>query len=121
MLEELEQTASAEETAYVRAACQEVQVGQEVLGYLMDIVEATRQDGRLSRGVSTRGAIALYKAAQALALLAGREYAIPEDVKYAAPYVLAHRIAPAGGNRAGTAERLVRELLDAVPVPLERV
>ena len=92
-----------------------------VLGYLMDIVEATRQDGRLSRGVSTRGAIALYKAAQALALLAGREYAIPEDVKYAAPYVLAHRIAPAGGNRAGTAERLVRELLDAVPVPLERV
>ena len=66
-----------------------------------------------------RGAVA--GGGQALALLAGREYAIPEDVKYAAPYVLAHRIVPAGGNRAGTAERLVRELLDAVPVPLESV
>ncbi len=121
VLEGLEQTAAAEETAYVRAACREVSVSREVLGYLMDIVEATRRDGRLSRGVSTRGAIALYKAAQALALLAGRDYAIPEDVKYAAPYVLAHRIATAGGNRSGTAERLVRELLDAVPVPLESV
>lgn len=121
VLEELEQAVTAEETAAVRSACREVRASQDVMGYIMDIVEATRREGRLARGVSTRGAIALYKAAQALALLSERDYVIPEDVKYAAPYVLAHRVAPVGGSRAGVADRLIQEVLDAVPVPLETV
>lgn len=121
VLEELEQAVTAEDTAYVRAACREVKVSEDVLGYLMDIVEATRQAGRLARGVSTRGAIALYKASQALALLSERAYVIPEDVKYAAPFVLSHRVAVGGGNRSGAAERLVTELLDQIPTPLETV
>ena len=121
VLEELEQAVTAEDTAYVRAACREVKVSEDVLGYLMDIVEATRRAGRLARGVSTRGAIALYKASQALALLSERAYVIPEDVKYAAPFVLAHRVAVGGGNRSGAADRLVGELLDEIPVPLETV
>ena len=94
-------------------------MSRDVLDYLMDIVEATRREGRFARGVSTRGAIALYKASQALALLRGREYVIPEDVKYAAPFVLAHRVALGGGVRGERAGALMGQLLDGVPVPLE--
>lgn len=119
VLEELEQAVTAEDTAYVRAACREVKVSEDVLGYLMDIVEATRRAGRLARGVSTRGAIALYKASQALALLSERAYVIPEDVKYAAPFVLAHRVALGGGLHGERAGMLLGQLLDGVPVPLE--
>lgn len=96
-------------------------MSRDVLDYLMDIVEATRREGRFSRGVSTRGAIALYKASQALALLRERDYVVPEDVKYAAPFVLAHRVALGGGMRSETSARLMSQLLDTVPVPLETV
>ena len=121
VLEELEQAVTAEDTAYVRAACREVKVSEDVLGYLMDIVEATRRAGRLARGVSTRGAIALYKASQVTAALRGREYVIPEDVKYAAPFVLAHRLTLGGGLKTGAAERMLRQILEDVAVPLESV
>ena len=119
VLQRLEQTVTWEETAEVRSMCQEVAMSRDVLDYLMDIVEATRREGRFSRGVSTRGAIALYKASQALALLRGREYVVPEDVKYAAPFVLAHRVALGGGLHGERAGMLLGQLLDGVPVPLE--
>ena len=121
ILDTLEQAVTPEETAYVRAAFTEVKVAGDVLGYLMDIVEATRRAGRLARGVSTRGAIALYKASQALALLSERAYVIPEDVKYAAPFVLAHRLTLGGGLKTGAAERMLRQILEDVAVPLESV
>ena len=121
VLEELEQAVTAEDTAYVRAACREVKVSDDVLGYLMDIVEATRQASNFTSGVSTRGGIALYKASQVTAALRGREYVIPEDVKYAAPFVLAHRLTLGGGLKTGAAERMLRQILEDVAVPLESV
>ena len=92
-----------------------------MLGYLMDIVEATRQASNFTSGVSTRGGIALYKASQVTAALRGREYVIPEDVKYAAPFVLAHRLTLGGGLKTGAAERMLRQILEDVAVPLESV
>ena len=121
ILDTLEQAVTPEETAYVRAAFTEVKVAGDVLGYLMDIVEATRQASNFTSGVSTRGGIARYKASQVTAALRGREYVIPEDVKYAAPFVLAHRLTLGGGLKTGAAERMLRQILEDVAVPLESV
>lgn len=92
VLNELQAVVTPEETAYVRTAYREVKVSEEVKHYLMDIVEATRTQSGFVSGVSTRGALALYQAAQAYASLQGREYVIPEDIKGLAPAVLSHRI-----------------------------
>jgi len=112
IVEALEQTVTEEETAYVRSAYHGVKVSQDVLGYIMDIVQATRNDTKFRAGVSSRGAIALYKAAQVTAALSGRDYVIPEDVKFVAPHVLSHRV-------AAESPKAVQQLLEQLPVPLE--
>ena len=116
----LERRVSDEETAYVRSAYTEVKVPREVLEYMMDIVEATRTASSFINGVSTRGAIALYKAAQVTAALNGRDYVIPEDVKYVAPHVLVHRLS-AGSSKGGAAAGFLEDVLKKVRVPLETV
>jgi MoxR-like ATPase len=65
-------------------------------------------------GVSPRGAVALQRATQALAFLEGRDYAIPDDVKFLTPHVLSHRLIPTGGRRAKT---IVERLMRSVPIP----
>ncbi len=118
LIGELEQAVSAEETAWVKAHYREVTVPPVVAGYLMDIVSATRQESRFLSGVSTRGAIALYQAAQVTAVFSGRDYVIPEDVREMAPWVLAHRMST-GTARTQDAEKLLDEVLKRVPVPTE--
>ena len=115
----LTQTVSAEETAYVRQEYANVRVSRPVLGYMMDIVALTRRESSFVSGVSTRGAIALYKAAQVTAALAGRAYVIPEDVQYVAPHVLCHRLSSGGGARSAAAADFLKRILASVPVPLE--
>lgn len=112
IIEKLEQTVTVEETQYVRSAYVETKVSADVLGYMMDIVEATRKINNFVTGVSTRGAMALYKASQVTALLNGRDYVIPEDVKYVAPHVLGHRISNDGA-------KWINQILQEVPVPME--
>jgi len=107
-------------------AMQQIALGTKfddsLVSYLLDLVEATREHEMLELGVSPRGAVALRKAAQARALVDGRDYCIPEDLRELAPDVLAHRIAldARGGSTAGPEESrwLIREILDRVPVPL---
>ena len=96
-----------------------VRLEASLLEYLMVLVERTRSHPRLAVGASPRGAIALHRAAQALALLEGRDFCLPDDVKRLAVPVLAHRLIPRGGQEEGSAvgEECVRELLDQVPVP----
>ncbi|MEM8677887.1 MAG: ATPase, partial [Planctomycetota bacterium] len=88
--------------------------------YLLDIVSATRDCDELHVGVSTRGTLAWHRAAQALALISGRDYVIPDDVKTLAVPVLAHRIVAKaylhGGQRQGL-EALIRRIVDELPVP----
>ena len=86
----------------------------------MDIVEKTRSNSQLASGVSTRGAIALYKAAQVTAAIAGRDYVIPEDVVKEALHVLAHRLTAASGSKEDT-EKYLRSRIVTVQVPLENV
>ena len=120
IIEELEQVVSAEDTAWVKAHYSEVTVSPAVASYLMDIITATRTESRTITGVSTRGAIALYKAAQVNAAFSGRDYVIPEDIKDLAPWVLCHRISSTGG-RAADVEKFLHTLLEKIPVPTENL
>ena len=121
IVESLSQAVTPEETQYVRREYVNIQVSPPVLGYLMDLVEATRREGSLAAGVSTRGALALYKAAQVTAAFAGRAYVIPEDVKYVAPFVLCHRLSSGGSASHEGARKVLRQILEDVQVPLEDV
>ena len=106
------------DTAWVRANYRDVAVSDAVAGYLMDLVAGTRR-GDFSCGVSTRGAIALFKAVQAAAALAGRDYALPEDIRRMAPCVLSHRITAGAGLKRADAEAKLMYLVDQIPVPVE--
>jgi len=114
----LAQAVTAEETAYVRSAYHRVRISEDVAGYMMDIVERTRAESKFLCGVSTRGAMAFYKAAQALAALRGRDYVMPEDVQSVAPHVLAHRIASNASVQAKLA--FIGKALESVAVPTEQ-
>ena len=118
LVEELNQVVTAEETAQLCSSFHEVAVSEDVAGFIMDIVAATRESRELVSGVSTRGAIALYKASQITAAMEGRDYVIPEDVVREAIPVLAHRISATSGSR-GDVEKYLRSRMDRVVVPLE--
>ncbi|MPY95109.1 MAG: AAA domain-containing protein [Acidimicrobiia bacterium] len=103
----------------LQAARSRVHVSDPVRAYLLCAVRATRQDERLALGASPRASLALHKASQARALLAGRAHALPDDVKALAVPVLAHRLllAPGARLRGDTAAEVVADVLASVPVP----
>lgn len=121
IIESLPCVATPDDIAYVRSAFTEVTASAAVSGYLMDIIDATRNIGSFAAGVSTRGAIALYKAAQVCAAFAGRDYIIPEDIKKMAPHVLSHRISGGGITRAKDINEYMQRLIADVAVPLEKI
>src|SRR6516162_3537266 len=97
-----------------------VQVGDTNREFLLGLVHATRRSDDLHVGVSTRGALTLYRAAQSLALVSGRNYVIPDDIKSLAVPVLAHRVVGKSFLQAGefgAAEAIVRDTIDRVRVP----
>lgn len=110
---ELKPCISSEEVIALQNAALQVKVELPLQQYMLNLVRASRQDPDITLGVSPRGTVALQRATQALAFIEGRDYAIPDDVKYLAPYVLAHRLIPAGGQQA---KAIVERLLNAVPV-----
>ncbi|MBX3052791.1 MAG: MoxR family ATPase [Caldilineaceae bacterium] len=97
-----------------------VQVADSVRGYIVDLVQATRKHGELALGASPRGALALYRGAQARAALRGREYTLPDDVQALAPLALPHRciVRPDAALRGRTSEQIIGELLESVPLAL---
>ncbi len=113
-IEDLQPCISLEEVQELRRLCAAVKVEGSLKQYIVDLVRSTREDEEITLGVSPRGAVALYRASQALAFMDGRDYATPENVKYLAPHVLSHRLIPAGGRRAKT---IVDRLLRSVPIP----
>ena len=118
LVEELNQVITQEETLALQKQIPEIRVSQDVANFIMDIIQATRDSRELVGGVSTRGAIALYKAAQVTAAMDGRSFVIPEDVVREAVPVLAHRISAVSGSRTDAEEYLRRKVREAV-VPLE--
>lgn len=118
LVEDLPQVVTPEETMQLRQMASEVTVSDDVLNYIMDIVEYTRNESAAMTGVSTRGAIALYRAAQVHAAICGRDYVIPEDVKTEVMPVLGHRIVMGLTSHMDT-EKLINTILSKVSVPLE--
>ncbi len=115
ILETLPTVAQLSEYEPLAKICEGVEVSDDVAGYIMDIVEHTRDDSRVLMGVSTRGALALYRAVQITAAMDGRSYVIPEDVKKEALPVLGHRIA----SSIADAEEYISGMLSRIAVPLE--
>jgi len=114
---------SAAEVIELQETVHAVRVEEAVTDYLMAIVERTRSHESLQLGVSPRGAQALYRAAQALALLEGRDYVIPDDVKRLATPVFAHRVVVNSrvallSRGADAGERVLAEILASIEVPL---
>lgn len=120
-IEDLESIVSAEELDYLFENVSKVECSPDVMDYIMDIVDQTRNLVEIQLGVSPRGTIALFKACQAYAAINGRKYIIPEDVKTMAPKVLNHRIIVKGRNNLVDNEKLIERILNAIEVPLERI
>lgn len=114
LVSELEPCISTEEVLQLRQLCRQVKVEKTLQKYILSLVRASREAEEVSLGVSPRGTIALQRTAQALAFLNGRDYTIPDDIKFLAPHVLSHRLIPAAGRRAKT---IVEQLLRSVAIP----
>ena len=105
----------------IREEAKKIYVSEKIRKYIIGIVNNTRNNDAISLGISPRGSISLFKAAKAEAYINDRDYVIPDDVKYCAESVLAHRIilSPKGRNKYGTAEKAISAVLRAVEVPVE--
>ncbi len=112
----------AEEIISWQQKVDSVRMGPEVADYLLEIVGRTRNRPGLRLGASPRGSLALRQACKANALLEGRDFVLPDDVKDMAVPVLAHRVVPAGAGPSGekrrTAREAIEEIVDSTPAPL---
>jgi len=119
-LAELRPVMSADEVIGLQDAVPQVRLDETLLEYILDLVTATRNDEQLHLGISPRGSLALAQAAQASALLRGREYAVPDDVKSLFLACCAHRVVSKtylhNGDAAAT-ERILQAILDRVAAP----
>jgi len=116
-------TLSAEEVVRLQDMVHRVRVEESLVDYMLAIVDRTRNHESLVLGVSPRAAQALFRAVQALALMEGRDFAIPDDIKRLAVPIFAHRVVintrtTLVPRRADTAERIIEEILTRVDVPL---
>ena len=121
-LEELGPVVAGEDLLEMQRAVREVRVEDSVREYVVQITRATRAHPAVELGVSPRGTLFLYHAAQAFAAVSGRDYVLPDDVKYLTPFVLTHRVIIGAQTRlrGRTAEEIVREVVESVPAPVEK-
>ena len=103
----------------MQEAVREVFVHSCVKEYIADIILATRNNSRIQVGASSRGTIGLLRLSQAYAAMEGRTFVRPDDVRYMAPYVLAHRVIMAGHMDEKKEKTVIRELVDQIAVPVE--
>lgn len=116
-LEEIGAVARIEEIRALQEECRTVYVHPDLRDYMVNLVQATRQ-GEQAAGVSPRGTLALLRASQGWAMIEGRNFVVPEDVKQVAVPVLAHRLLSAYGSEKSNTE-LIRGLLQSVALPTE--
>ena len=138
LAQSLEEVCSKEEFLNLQETCRQVRVHDDLLQYIQAIVQATRKHEQVRLGVSPRGTLALLRAVQAWALIQGRDYVIPEDIRLLTIPVLAHRMllsrgAKAAGNLASgrtvtggkdgltgsMADEILQEIVSRTPVPVE--
>ena len=118
-IETLEAVVMVEELRAVMDEIKTVHVSVPIKRYMVDIVNRTRQSPDVYLGASPRGSLALFRTGQALAALSGRDFVLPDDIKKLAISVLGHRVivGPAARLRELSAEKIVQEILENLPVP----
>ena len=119
----IERVCAADDIIAAQTRVRAIRVDESLLDYLMAIVEATRRSDFLLLGASPRAALALRRAAQAMAYMEGRDYCIPDDIKQLAPFVLAHRLVVSADyssqhKRSEEAGAILAEILRNIEIPL---
>ncbi|NIT13970.1 MAG: AAA domain-containing protein [Candidatus Dadabacteria bacterium] len=116
--DDLRPVVSKDDILYLQSLVEKVNIDESILEYILDIVNKTRDNSLFELGVSPRGTIALKLAAQANAVIEGRDYCIPDDVKNMAVAVLAHRVIMKNEvSRISTEEEAIKEVLESIKVP----
>jgi MoxR-like ATPase len=119
-VDKLKPAITADQLRQLQRSARAIRVDESINDYMLDIIHTTRAHEQLQLGVSTRGAITMYRAAQALALVEGRNYVIPDDVKRLAVPVLAHRVVVKGVLHEGRRDRarmVINQILSKTKVP----
>jgi MoxR-like ATPase len=120
-LETVQQVISCDELVEIQEQVRKITVSEELYGYLIDIIAETRNSEAFEFGSSPRGALDLMRYSQAKALLEGRDYLLPDDIKQSAPTVLAHRVIVKKGTRLATSSdtgNIIMEIVETIPVPV---
>jgi MoxR-like ATPase len=112
-IEQLQPSISPQDVLELQRQVSTVKVATPLQQYILNLVRASREDEEVTLGISPRGSVALQRTTQALAFLEGRDYAIPDDVKFLAPYVLSHRLIVSGGRKE---QMIINRILQSVPV-----
>ena len=119
-VDQLEAVLDIDQLKDLQAAVRDVRVDGSIYDYVLDITDATRESEELVIGVSPRGAISLYRAAQALAVLENRDFVVPDDIKQLAVPVLSHRVLGKGivqGSRRNVTEGIIHGIVNSVSTP----
>lgn len=119
-VDQLEAAVTAEQVTELQQAVRDVRIDASIQDYLLDIVAATREAEELHVGVSTRAAISVCRASQSLALVRGRDFVVPDDVKELAVPSLSHRVISKGflhGSKRDAVEAIMRRIVETVPIP----
>lgn len=120
-LESISEVCSKEEIIEMQKLIKEVYVHKDILKYIADIIQATRNDDSIDLGVSPRGTLALLKCCQSFAAINNRKYVVPDDVNNLVPYVLGHRIIPNNSiNSMEGNNKIIKNIVDNIPVPTEK-
>lgn len=120
-LADLSAVASADDILAAIRDVREIHVSDAVQDYVVKIIRTTRDHEELDLGASPRASMALYRLSQAWAAIDGRDFVLPDDVKFLAPYILGHRVmvSPQTVLRGRSSQEIVEDIVDAVPVPVE--
>ena len=117
---EIKPVVKAEEIVEAGQVIKTVTVNKVVMNYIVSISDATRNSSKLFSGVSPRASLNLMRMAQSFAAISGREYVIPDDVRYLAPFVFSHRIITSSGiSNLNETRDIIREIIATVDVPVE--
>lgn len=119
IIDDLSTVVSIDEINYLLNNFSKVTATEDVMDYIMDLVLATRNDDKIQLGVSPRGSIALFKSCQVYAAINGRDYIIPEDVKYMTPHVFNHRIILRGMVSLKDSMEVIEKIINGIEVPTE--
>ena len=120
-LDKIEPVVSKEEVVEIQNFVKTIKVDSKIYEYVVNIAQMTRETDKLILGVSPRASLDLFRLSQSLALMEERTYCIPDDVKKAAPLVLAHRVIPSSPAKTeiGNTQEIIRKLVDEISVPIQ--